>query len=268
MKTLDEIVKIHTSNGFTLIQARNKAAQEVVLSKIEKSVYVDKILLKGGIVMYNMTQEQRRTTSDLDFDFIRLDISKKQNIEKFIQALNRIEPIFQIELKSVKPLKQDDYKGCGIKLVISDNAGSRPIDFTMDIGVHTLTGIEQNKMCFSFGEGKQLSLWVNPPEQMYAEKLYSLAKIGPTSTRYKDINDMYYLIQNANMKISLVRECISLMIIGNKRGFADVIDIVNKAVESLESDLFASGFKETTSLWLDIGYDELKETVRDYIYEI
>ncbi len=268
MKKLDDIVRTHTSSGFTLIQARNKAAQEVILSKIEKSEYVDKILLKGGIVMYNMTQERRRTTSDLDFDFIRLDISKKQIINKFIQALNRIEPQFQIELKSVKPLKQDDYKGCELKLVINDNAGSRPIDFTMDIGVHTLTGIEQNKMCFSFGETKQLSLWVNPPEQMFAEKLYSLAKIGPTSTRYKDINDMYYLIKHTNMKISLVRECLSLMIIGNKRDFIDVIDIVDKAIESLDSDLFAYGFNEAKSLWLDIGYQELIETVKDYIYKI
>ena len=69
MKSIDERVAYYVSNGFTIVQARYKVAQEIILSKIEQSNYIDKILLKGGIVMYNITKEQRRTTSDLDLDF-------------------------------------------------------------------------------------------------------------------------------------------------------------------------------------------------------
>lgn len=34
---------------------------------------------------------------------------------------------------------------------------------------------------------------INSDEQMLAEKLRSLLKFGPFSTRYKDVYDMYYL---------------------------------------------------------------------------
>ena len=268
MKSLNDIVKDNMSNGFTFVQARYKAAQEIVLSKIEKSEFVDKILLKGGIVMYNITQERRRTTSDLDFDFVRFDISKKQNIIKFIQALNKQDTHYKIQLVDIKPLKQDDYKGCGLKLLISDDFGSRPIDFTMDVGVHTLIGIEQNKMCFSFEDGKRLSLWVNPPEQMFVEKLFSLAKIGPNSRRFKDINDMYYLIKSGQMNINVVRQCLSLLLIGNKHRFSDDIDVINRAVFTLESDLFAFNFNENSTLWHDVDYQELKKSIIDYIYTL
>ena len=37
MNNLNEIVQQHLSNGFTIVQARYKAAQEVILSKIEQS---------------------------------------------------------------------------------------------------------------------------------------------------------------------------------------------------------------------------------------
>ncbi len=34
---------------------------------------------------------------------------------------------------------------------------------------------------------------INSDEQILAEKLRSLLKFGPFSTRYKDVYDMYYL---------------------------------------------------------------------------
>ena len=64
-KTIKQYIEDYISEGFTLAQARNLTAQIIILSKIEKSKYVDSILLKGGVVMYNMTHEQRRTTADL-----------------------------------------------------------------------------------------------------------------------------------------------------------------------------------------------------------
>ncbi len=39
---------------------------------------------------------------------------------------------------------------------------------------------------------------INSDEQMLAEKLRSLLKFGPFSTRYKDVYDMYYLKDAVN----------------------------------------------------------------------
>lgn len=266
MSNLKEKIERYVQDGFTVIQARYKTAQEIILSKIEKSIYVDKVLLKGGIVMYNMTKEQRRTTSDLDLDFIRIDISKEDNVRKFIEVLNKKDPEYHILIKRIKDLHQDDYKGKNVVLEIKDSSSS--INFSMDIGVHTLLGIEQDKMYFSIGEGKKLSLWVNPPEQIFSEKLFSLAKIGPTSTRYKDVGDMYYLIKQKCLRKSIVRKCLDLLVIGNRHGFIDAYDVITNAEQCLNSDLFSEGYDDNRKIWLDIEYKTLRETILEFIEKL
>lgn len=268
MKSLDLLIDEYVKNGFTVMQARYQVAQKIILTKLEESSYVDKVLLKGGIVMYNITQEQRRTTSDLDIDFIRLDISKEQNIVKFIEVLNKKEPLYHLGLKSTRELHQQDYKGKRLELLISDDYGSKPVRFTMDIGVHTLLGIEQQKMCFVFMDGKQLSLWANPPEQIFAEKVFSLAKIGPTSGRYKDLNDLYYLITSCGMNKKIVKKCFELLTIGHPYGIYNLDKIISRVENTLNNELFIQGFANQNNLWLDVDYHTIKTIILDFIYEI
>lgn len=54
--------------------------------------------------------------------------------------------------------------------------------------------MEQEEYCFDIAyDDDGASLLINSDEQMLAEKLRSLLKFGPFSTRYKDAYDMYYL---------------------------------------------------------------------------
>ena len=36
----------------------------------------ERVTLKGGIVMYNLSKNERRATRDIDFDFIRYSIDE------------------------------------------------------------------------------------------------------------------------------------------------------------------------------------------------
>ena len=148
--TIKEYVEKYVSQGLTTAQARSITAQQIILSKITKSKYVDKVLLKGGVVMYNITQEQRRSTLDLDIDLIRINIQNDENIEQFLNDLNNKDQNYHIKLDGpIEELHHQDYKGKRINILISDE--SENIHFKMDIGVHTLLAITQNKMCFSLG---------------------------------------------------------------------------------------------------------------------
>lgn len=266
-KTIKQYIEDYVSNGFTIAQARNLTAQLIILSKIEKSKYVDSILLKGGVVMYNMTQEQRRTTSDLDFDFVRYSISKDSDIELFVDVLNKKDPEYEVSINGkIEELHQQDYHGKRVKLIIQDK--SEAMKFKLDIGVHTLLAIDQDRMCFSFGQGKDLTLLVNPPEQMFAEKLFSLAKIGAASVRFKDIDDMYYLIKNKSINISTVRKCLELLTLNPINDIKDVQDVVNKAVDTLENQFFIEGYAKSPNSWLNKEYNDIKACLIDYLNKI
>lgn len=166
----------------TINQAESIVCQEIILNKISNSPLTDSVLIKGGVVMFNLTKNIRRSTEDLDFDLLRYDISES-SIRQFIKILNKSNPNYHVSLDYIKELKQDDYKGKRVYTIIED--ATRKINFKLDIGVHTLLAIEQERLCFSFGEEGDAFLRVNPPEQIFAEKAYSLAKHGPLTTRLK-----------------------------------------------------------------------------------
>ena len=51
--------------------------------------------------------------------------------------------------------------------------------------------IEQEEYCFDIAyDDEGASLLINSNEQMMAEKMRSLLKFGPFSTRYKDVYDI------------------------------------------------------------------------------
>ena len=264
MKTLTERIIDYTSNGMTLFQAENYVCQEIILDKISKSPMANNVLIKGGVVMFNITKNLRRTTTDLDFDFIRYDISDP-SISKFIELLNRYDSQYKITCGKIEPLHQEDYQGKRVWIVIKDK--TRAINFTLDIGVHTLLGIEQNDCCFYFDNNKVM-LRINPPEQMFAEKIYSLAKHNILSTRYKDIFDMYYLISQKTLDKKIVRKCLELLTLNNRKNIKSLEDICETISMTFEDAHFVELFKTSNDQWLDVDYKVAFDTILDFIYSL
>ena len=59
--------------------------------------------------------------------------------------------------------------------------------------------IKQDELCFDLGLNTlNVTLLANSKEQICVEKIKSLLKFGITSTRYKDVFDIYYLINTNN----------------------------------------------------------------------
>ena len=75
--TIKELVSDNINKGYKLKDAENLAAEEIILKKIASSDMAEHVTLKGGIVMYNLTKNNRRVTQDIDFDLIRYSIDKE-----------------------------------------------------------------------------------------------------------------------------------------------------------------------------------------------
>lgn len=73
------------------------------------------------------------------------------------------------------------------------------------------------------------SVLINSNEQMFTEKLKSLLRFGPISTRYKDIYDMYYLGQKVD-KNKLI-ECIDSFIFKDTSMRENSIEDIVKRLE-------------------------------------
>jgi len=68
---LDEYEK----EGLLYDDALAKACQDIILHKIYESDLTEKVTIKGGVVLMNLSKDNRRATRDLDLDFIKYSLA-------------------------------------------------------------------------------------------------------------------------------------------------------------------------------------------------
>ena len=260
--TLKQLVNIYLKKGFSLQQARYNAAQEVFVKTITKTKLKETVIFKGGVVLFNLSKSIRRTTSDIDIDLVRFDISLDENINRFVSFLNYQQSISFEVIGEIKTLHHEDYKGKRINLRIEDDTYA--IDIKIDIGIHTLFAIKQSTMLIDFSDSSNSYLInINPIEQMISEKLLSLSKIGVVTTRYKDIYDIYYLLTNNKVQRDVLLTCVKLL--SNN----DVDSLINDALFVLSDKRFVKRLIKSKTNWLG-GVDDatVVDTITSFLLKI
>jgi len=89
MNLEEEIQKI-VSQGLKEEQAIAKVGQDIILYAISRSNLNKNITIKGGVVMRELSHNDRRSTQDIDIDFIRYSL-EEDSIRSFVKILNNID---------------------------------------------------------------------------------------------------------------------------------------------------------------------------------
>ena len=166
----------------------------------------------------------------------------------------------------IVPLHHQDYAGKRVNLKIHDNF-ENTMHTKLDIGVHKLFELEQEEYCFSFDLYKNsANLLINSMEQIFTEKLKSLLKLGFRSTRYKDLFDFYYLIENNKLDKEKLINCIEILIFKDETIRENTIqDIITRMKGTLDSQRYRNNLNSPKVNWLGIPIEETINIVLDYI---
>ena len=246
------------------LTSQNLAAEEIILKKIAASRVSRFITIKGGIIMYHLSKNKRRVTRDIDFDLLRYPIDNN-SIVLLVDQLNNLNDGIKVSINGeIEELHQEDYKGRRVHLKLSDDNGDE-LMIKLDIGVHTYHAIAQSVVVFEFGDNISFPLKANPCEQVFAEKLMSLVKFGLNSTRFKDIYDLYYLVDNNLLNIQKLKEILNLFISLNYRDINTIYDIVLSIEETLNDPFFEKEASKSKHSWVEVDYDEVKETIIEFL---
>ena len=266
---LEEYVRKYIDVGYELNDARSKVAQDVVLTKICKSNFKNHITVKGGVVMHSISNSIRRATRDLDLDFIKYSL-EDDSICEFIKKLNSVNDNINIQIVgNITELSHQDYNGKRVNIKLIDEF-NYTIDAKLDIGVHKLFELEQDDYYFNLDAlGEGISLLINSPEQIFTEKLKSLLKLGFRSTRYKDLFDFYYLIDNNKLDENKLLKTFKIIIFDDETMREETIGNIISRLESIfNSKIYRSNLSNPKVNWLDISIDDAITKVLDYIYEL
>ena len=190
--------------------------------------------------MRSLTGDIRRATQDMDIDFIRYSLADEA-IQRFVDDINIFDDI-HIEISgAIEPLKHQDYQG-----------KCMTIDSKIDLGVHKDLSIQQEEYCFDVCmDDEGASLLINSREQMLTEKLRSLLKFGPLSTRFKDIFDICYLVDHVNRQT--LDACINHYIFSDE-GMREnsYPDIIKRLQGTFDNRRYQSRIKTSRKNWLGI----------------
>ena len=191
---LRQIRDAYIDDGLDFQNAMARTCRDVVLTLISASSVAEHVTVKGGVVMQQVSGDRRRATRDLDLDFVRYPMTDN-GIRSFIRTLCPAGAGVQLEIVGpIEDLKHQDYHGKRVRLRITDSLGTY-METKLDLGVHVSLSLEQQELWFDTALSDEgVALMANSKEQVCAEKLRSLLRIGAASTRFKDVFDVYYLL--------------------------------------------------------------------------
>lgn len=262
MNLREEINKLK-EEGYSQQNAQARICQDIILDSIAKCHLSENITIKGGVVMRNISNDVRRATVDLDFDFIKKSISD-DSIKRFVEQLNKASEITISIIGRIEELKQQDYKGKRVHLSIRDDNGLA-LTSKIDIGVHKDLDITQEEYCFDICfQDDGACLLMNSKEQILAEKLKSILRHDIASTRFKDIFDICYLSDKVSDK--KLKLCIERYIFEDKTlDINTKADIVSRMERILTNKLFIERIKTSKKNWLDMSLEQVLQKDLEFI---
>ena len=266
MATIKEMIKQANADGYIDENAEAKVCQDIILKALALSSLCKNATIKGGVVMRSISNDARRATQDMDIDFVRYSLDN-DSIRRFIEKLNCMKNIKIEQVGDITELKQQDYHGKRVYILITDETGDS-IESKIDLGVHKNLSIEQEEFCFDIaGYEEGATLLINSKEQMFVEKLRSLLKFGPNSTRYKDIFDLCFLSDLVDRKKLL--ECMNIVIFGDSGMKENDLKAVIKRVDAtFSSQRYKSKLATSRKNWLGIEISAVLDKVTGFLKAI
>ena len=170
--------------------------QEEFLRRLEKSEYVENLVLKGGLFIYSVTDFDSRVTVDVDF-LLRNVPNTPERLQTVIETIISTptnNDFVNFEIKDIAPIAvAKKYAGIGVSLVARIKNTKTP--FSIDFGVGDVIVPKQQKRRIP----TQLDNFTAPTVNTYslettiAEKIDAILSLMEFSSRMKDYYDIYYL---------------------------------------------------------------------------
>ncbi len=232
---------------------------ESLLKRISNSIYKDKFVIKGGLLLSSIFGIDLRSTMDLDTTILGIALNK-ENITKIIKDIISIDVNDDIsfELVSVKDIREEDmYAGYAIRLIAYyDNL---KVDLIIDVttgDVITYNAIEYHYQTI-FGDDISVLAYNN--ETIIAEKFESIITRNITNTRMKDYYDIYMFVKYRWNEIDKKVLTAAIASTSKHRGSEKYLKDTSRYIELIKEDTTLQ------NLWR--AYQEKYEYVREVDYK-
>ena len=170
--------------------------QEEFLRRLQKSKYVDNLVLKGGLFIYSLTEFDSRVTVDVDFLSRKIPNTPEQlrNVVEEIIEVNAGNDFVSFEVKEVAPIAvAKKYAGIGVTMIAKIKNTRTPFSIDFGVGDVIVPKQEKRKIPTQLDDFDAPVINTYSIETTVAEKIDAILSLMEFSSRMKDYYDIYYL---------------------------------------------------------------------------
>ena len=210
---------------------------EALLKRISMSIYKDKFIIKGGLLLSSIFGVDLRSTMDLDTTIKGLPLDR-ETITKVINEIISIDldDNINLEIENIKDIREEEiYSGFEVNL----KAEFDGLKTNLMIDITTGDVITYKEVEFKYNtifDNEIINIMTYNYETIIAEKFESIISRNIDNTRMKDYYDLYMFV---NLKWNDInKDTLRKAIINTSkaRGSLDYIDNASKYIELIGND--------------------------------
>lgn len=243
---------------------------ERFLGRLSLSIYKDKFVLKGGMLIAAIVGLDNRATMDLDTTLMNMPLT----IESIQETLREIclidlgdEVAFTVN--NIVPIRDDDLYG-GYRVMIS--AQYDTIHTPLSVDISTGDVITPNAISYTFrgifDETFSFDLWAYNIETIMAEKVETILRRSVFNTRPRDYYDAYILSSTQKIDKTVFRA--ALKATASHRESSDQMTDFQASLATLSAskELRAlwDGYKKQFAYAKEITYDMTIEALTELLF--
>ncbi len=186
--------------------------QEEFLRRLAASPYSGNLVLKGGLLIYSLTNFDSRATVDIDFLIKRMP-SGLEDIIAIVDAIiatdtgNDFVTFTARGFETISP--QRKYSGFSFQLIGRIKNTRTPFSVDLGIGDIVVPSPQKRQIPVQLDGFNAPTVLTYSLESTIAEKLDALLQRMELTSRMKDIYDIYYLSQHFEFEGRLLQRAIS-----------------------------------------------------------
>ena len=209
---------------------------EALLKRISNSIYKDKFIIKGGLLLSSIFGVNLRSTMDLDTTIKGLPLNKSTITKVITEIINiDLKDNITFEIENIKDIREEDlYSGYNVNL----KADFDGLKTNLMIDITTGDIITYKEVEFKYNtlfDNETINIMTYNYETIIAEKFESISR-NIDNTRMKDYYDLYMFV---NLKWNDInKETLRKAIINTSkaRETLDYIDNASKYIELISDD--------------------------------
>lgn len=240
---------------------------ERILYRISISKYKYNFIIKGGLLLSSMFEDESRTTQDMDTMIKGIEISE----EKLREVLTSIFEIdanddIKFEIVNFKSIRDEDLYG-GYRVSLKVKLDTLNVNLKIDITTGdpiVPSEIEYNYKCLI--EDKNIKIMAFSKYSIIAEKFETLIETLETDTRAKDFYDIYKLTNEELEDDKLYKAIYNTF---KRRNKLELLDDLEDRYRVIKSSLalreYWNNYQRKHYYAKDISYEEFVDSINNII---